>query len=75
MRKFLILLRRFITCILIKLHMQVVLHDLRLYLYSNSFLLLLLLRLLHRLLNGKLQNCITDLHLVYVDVYPHINIR
>jgi len=55
--------------------MQVVLHDLRLYLYSNSFLLLLLLRLLHRLLNGKLQNCITDLHLVYVDVYPHINIR
>jgi len=55
--------------------MHVVLHDLGLYLHSNSFLLLLLLRLLHRLLNGKLQNCITNLHLFYVYVYPHIKIR
>ena len=55
--------------------MHVVWHDLGLYLHTNIFLLLLLLRLLHRLLNGKLQNCIANLHLVSVYVYPHIKIR
>jgi hypothetical protein len=60
LRNFLIFLRSFIICILIKLHMHVVWHDLGLYLHSNIFVLSLLLRLLRSLLKGKLQNCITN---------------